>query len=225
MYVIAIVAQKGGTGKTTLALCLAVAATNDGKSVLVVDLDPQATASNWGDRRKSQQPVITSTQAARLPKLLATAAANGADLVIIDTPPRLEQAAMAAARAASLILIPCIPAINDLDTLDTTIELLKHAGTTRAIVVLNSAPARGARKEQAEEVVRDKGILIAPITFGHRTAFPDAAAFGQTPEEYDPKCKASEEIQHLYKFMCKHLNSITPKQDTHAGQARLTTSN
>ena len=131
MYVIAIVAQKGGTGKTTLALCLAVAAANDGKSVLVVDLDPQATASNWGDRRIADQPVIASTQAARLPKLLAAAAENGADLVFVDTPPRLEQASMAAASAANLILVPCIPAINDLDTLDTTIELLKHVGQTQ----------------------------------------------------------------------------------------------
>jgi len=216
MHVIAIVAQKGGTGKTTLALCLAVAATNDGKSVLVVDLDPQATASNWGDRRRCEQPVITSTQAARLPKLLATAAENGADLVFIDTPPRLEQASMAAASAADLILIPCIPAINDLDTLGTTIELLKHAGTTKAIVVLNSAPARGARKEQAEEVVRDMGIMIAPVTFGHRTAFPDAAAFGQTPEEYDPRGKAADETKTLYRFMCKHLTSINLKQERHA---------
>jgi len=225
MYVIAIVAQKGGTGKTTLALCLAVAAANDGKSVLVVDLDPQATASNWGDRRIADQPVIASTQAARLPKLLAAAAENGADLVFVDTPPRLEQASMAAASAANLILVPCIPAINDLDTLDTTIELLKHVGQTKAIVVLNSAPSRGARKEQAEEVVRDKGIMIAPIAFGHRTAFPDSAAFGQTPEEYEPKGKAAEEIKKLYNFMCKHLISSTAKQDNHASKARLTTSN
>lgn len=225
MHVVAIVAQKGGTGKTTLALCLAVAGANNGRSVLVVDLDPQATASNWGDRRQSDQPVITSTQAARLPKVLAAAAESGADLAIIDTPPRLEQASMAAAAAANLILIPCIPAINDLDTLDTTIELLRHAGNTKAIVVLNSAPARGSRKEQAEEVVRDKGILIAPVTFGHRTAFPDAAAFGQTPEEYDPKGKAAEETERLYTFMCKHLNLLTSKQDRHAREARLATSN
>ncbi len=212
MYVVAIVAQKGGTGKTTLALCLAVASATEGKSVLVVDLDPQATASNWGDRRQSSdQPVITSTQAARLPKLLATAAENGADLVFIDTPPRLEQASMAAASSANLILVPCIPAINDLDTLDTTMELLKHAGQAKAIVVLNSAPARGSRKEQAEEVVRDKGMMIAPVTLGHRTAFPDSAAFGQTPQEYEPKGKAAEETHHLYTFMCKHLKSLTHK--------------
>ena len=225
MYVVAIVAQKGGTGKTTLALCLAVAATSDGKSVLVVDLDPQATASNWGDRRKSEQPVITSTQAARLPKVLGAAAESGADLAIIDTPPRLEQASLAAAMAANLIFIPCIPAINDLDTLDTTIELLKHAGDTKAVVVLNSAPARGSRRHEAEEVVQNKGILIAPVAFGHRTAFPDSAAFGQTPQEYDPKGKAAEETELLYSFMCKHLNSSTAKKDRYARETRLARSN
>jgi len=226
MQIIAIVAQKGGTGKTTLALSLAVAATREGRSVLVVDLDPQATASNWGDRRKADQPVVTSTQAARLPKVLVTAGDNGADIVFIDTPPRLEQAAMAAATAANLILIPCIPAINDLDTLDTTMELLKYAGAAKALVVLNSAPARGARKEQAEDVVRDKGIKLAPISFGHRTAFPDAAAFGQTPQEYDPKGKAAKETEQLYKFMCKHLKLSTRKQeDNNASETRPAPSN
>jgi len=211
MKVVAVIAQKGGAGKTTLALSLAVAAQRDGQSVLVIDLDPQATATKWADRRKQDTPVITSAQAARLPHLLKTAAANGADLVIIDTPPRVEQASLAAGKAADLILIPCLPAISDLETLSTTMELLKYAGQTQAVVVLNGVPPRGTRREQAEHVVRDLTIAVASVSLGHRTAFPDAAALGLTAQEYDPPGKAAGEIEQLHRFVCKLMNSLTPK--------------
>jgi chromosome partitioning protein len=225
MKIISIATQKGGAGKTTVALCLAVAAQRDGKSVLVVDLDPQATASKWGDRRQQDTPVVTSAQAARLPNILKAAQENGAAFVIIDTPPRLEQASLAAAKVADLILIPCLPAINDLDTLDTTMDLLKYAGEPKAVVVLNGVPARGTRKEQAEHVVRDKTIPIAPVSFGYRTAFPDAAALGQTPQEYDPRGRGAEETKQLYMFVCEHLNLTTPEQEnTDATQTRLAAS-
>ena len=104
MDVVAVIAQKGGVGKTTLALSLAVAAQRAGKTAALVDLDPQATACNWGDRRGNEAPVIVSAQPARLPHVLKSAEESGAQFVIIDTPPRAEQAAMAAAKAAGLIL-------------------------------------------------------------------------------------------------------------------------
>jgi chromosome partitioning protein len=105
MDVIAVIAQKGGTGKTTLTLALAVAAQLAGKVTAIVDLDPQSTASNWSDRREAESPVVVSAQPARLPHVLTSAEASGAALLLIDTPPRAEQAALAAAKAAHLILI------------------------------------------------------------------------------------------------------------------------
>ena len=67
MKVITVIAQKGGAGKTTLSISTAVAAANDGWSTAVVDLDPQATAATWSDRRESETPVVISAQAARAP--------------------------------------------------------------------------------------------------------------------------------------------------------------
>ena len=92
MNIIAIIAQKGGTGKTTLAISLAVAAERAGRMVAIVDLDPQASASNWGDRREADSPVVVSAQPARLGHVLGAAKKQGADLLLIDTPPRAEQA-------------------------------------------------------------------------------------------------------------------------------------
>ena len=100
MKTIALLAQKGGTGKTTLALSLAVAAEQNGVVVVVIDLDPQATACNWGDRRQAETPIIVDAQPARLNQALERARAGGVDIAIIDTPARSEQAAMAAAKAA-----------------------------------------------------------------------------------------------------------------------------
>ena len=80
MDVIAIIAQKGGTGKTTLVLSMAVAAQRAGRTAAIIDLDPQASASNWGDRRKANRPAIVSAQPARLSKILEAAEERGADL-------------------------------------------------------------------------------------------------------------------------------------------------
>lgn len=211
MRVVAIVAQKGGTGKTTLALSLAVAAQRAGRTAAVVDLDPQATASTWSDRRESDTPVVVSAQPARLPQVLKSAEEGGANLVFIDTPPRAEQAAMAAAKAAELVLIPCRPAIFDLDTVSTTLDLIRYAGKQTVAAILNGVPPRGSRAAQATEVITSLGLAVCPTAMGYRAAFSDAGALGLTAQEYDPSGKAACETEEVYRFMCKLLNSETHK--------------
>lgn len=85
MKVLAILSQKGGAGKTTMALHLAVEAERRGLTTAVIDLDPQASAASWGDSRKSEGPVVVSAQASRLSQVLAAARENNARLAIIDT--------------------------------------------------------------------------------------------------------------------------------------------
>ena len=219
MKVISVLMQKGGSGKTTLVLSLAVAASLAGKSVAVIDLDPQATACKWGDRRNGN-PVIISIQPARLTQALDAARADGAELVIIDTPPRAADAAMAGAQAADLILIPTRPTINDLETLATTQTLIAGAGAKAKIaVLLNGVPAQGPQKEQAQAYIRDLGLPVLPVTLGHRSAYTHAAILGQTAQEYDPRGKGAEEIQLLYRLTCKLMNTITQEQP-HAKAAR-----
>ena len=107
MKTVAILSQKGGTGKTTLAVHLAVAAERRDVPVAVLDLDPQASAADWKDSRPGDAPSVTSIQASRLRKALDVAGSAGAALVIIDSAPHSADAAIAAAEAADLILIPC----------------------------------------------------------------------------------------------------------------------
>src|SRR5690349_8947046 len=106
MKIIAILSQKGGATKTSLAIHLAVAAIQDGKEAMIIDLDPQASATKWKDLRTDDTPVVISAQASRLTQNLETAQAAGAELIFIDTAPHSDSIAAAAARSADLILIP-----------------------------------------------------------------------------------------------------------------------
>lgn len=109
MKTIAVISQKGGAGKTTVAVHLAVCAEQNGHRVAPFDLDPQASAAKWADHRGGNIPEVVSAQAARLPQLLAVARTGGAGLAIIDTAPNSDSSALIAAKAADFILIPCRP--------------------------------------------------------------------------------------------------------------------
>src|SRR5512147_2547784 len=130
MKTIALIAQKGGAGKTTLALSLAIAAERTGATSVIIALDPQATACNWGDRREADTPVIVDAQPARLQSALQKAEEASVDIAIIDTPPRSEQATLAAAKAANLVVIPAVRRFTTLKRSPTPRSLSRWLGTT-----------------------------------------------------------------------------------------------
>ena len=138
---------------------------------------------------------------------------------MIDTPPRAEQ-------AAELILIPCRPAIYDLETVATTVELIRFAGDKPVAVVLNGVPARGPKHEQATEILKSMGLPVCPAAFGYRAAFDHAGAVGLNAQEYEPRGKAAAEIELVYKFVSKLVNSLAKEGKQSDGKAlrRLTES-
>ena len=128
MEKLAILGQKGGCGKSTTALGLAVAASMAGIETAVIDLDPQATASKWSDRRDKEAPAVVSCQVSRLSQVLDAAERQGAKLAIIDTPGKSTDAAIAAAKVASFVLVPIQPQLFDIETLEAVKDILMLAG-------------------------------------------------------------------------------------------------
>lgn len=207
MKTISIISQKGGAGKTTLALNLAGAAEELGWRTVVVDLDPQASAKGWHDHRSKEAPVVISAQATRLDDVISTAQRHGADLCVIDTAPHSETTALAAARAADLILIPCRPAILDLRAIASSVDLVQLAKRP-ALIVLNAAPPRGGLADQAEEAMRSYGIPVAEVRISQRAALVHALTAGQTVTEYEPDGAASNEIRALCLLACKQVGMM-----------------
>lgn len=204
MKTIAILSQKGGAGKTTLAIHLAVAAEASGQSAAIIDLDPQASAMSWKDSRQDDTPAVVSAQAARLGAVIEAAKRGGAWLTIIDTAPHSESASLAAARAADFILIPCRPAILDIRAISNSIDIARLAAKPAA-VVLNSVPPRGSLAEDASEAVASYGVPVAPVQITQRAAFIHAITAGQSAQEYEPGGKAADEMKQLYKWTIKQL--------------------
>ena len=143
MRTIALISQKGGAGKTTLAIALAVTAERAGLTSVLVDLDPQASAAQWSDLRQAKTPVVTCTPAARLTSVLTAARDAGADIAILDTAPHAAEATLAAARASDFVLIPCRPATADLVAIEASIDLIRIADTP------GRGHQRGARRQPA----------------------------------------------------------------------------
>lgn len=206
MKIIAVIGQKGGTGKTTLVENLAVEAARSGRSVVLIDLDAQVTSAKWGDRREAEAPAVQSVQAARLPAVLEAAAKHGVELAFLDTPPTAADVTIAAARAAHLSLVPVRPTINDIETLPAVRDLLTAAGSPPAAVVITAAPIQGQRHSEALQVAETLRFETCPVVVHQRNAFADAASAGKGVSEYEPEGKAAQEMQELFRFTLDMLN-------------------
>jgi chromosome partitioning protein len=215
---VAIISQKGGAGKTTLAIHLAAAAAAEIVS-LIVDTDPQATASRWGEWRDGADPEIIDCGA---PSLLASklskAAELGAELAVIDTPPHADAMARQAARLADLILVPCRPKAFDLAAIEATAELVK-ASQKPAFVVLMAGPPRAPLiyREATEVIEGAFGLQLAPVLLPERAAFHHSTAQGRTAEEFAHDGKAAGEIAALWRWTRGQLGMPIREPDHTSG--------
>ena len=203
--IIAVVSQKGGSGKTTLALHLATCAAYKNMQTCVIDTDPQATAAAWGDWRGDFLPMVVTSPPARLSRTIENAGKQGIELVVIDTPPHAEAAMREAIKAADIVLIPTRPRAFDLHALEGIAEMVSFTGTP-AHVVLNGVPARATRMvADAKEKVKALGLETCPVTFGERADFHRSSAKGEVASEIDPASKAAGEVEALWKWAKKAL--------------------
>jgi len=205
MKTVAIISQKGGVGKTTVALHLAVSAERDNKPTVIIDLDPQASASTWKDLREDESPLVQPAQVNRLAIILEEAKRQGAAFIVIDTSPNSESASLAAARAADLVLIPCRPHLLDLRAISSSIELARLAKKP-FFVIVNAVPPRGSLGAEADSAIATYDAPVAPPQLSMRAAYYHCLVNGQVAQEYEPSGKAAEEVNALYKWVCLQLS-------------------
>jgi len=211
MPTIAIISQKGGAGKTTLAIHLAAVAQEAGQVSLIVDTDPQATASQWAAWRQDAPPEVIDSPPPRLAAKVAQAKEQGAQVIVIDTPPHADSAARAAVEVADLVLIPCRPSAFDLSAIQTTAKLVQLLRKP-AFVVFTAGPPNAPRVyAEAGELVEGYGTPPCPTLLPDRAAYRHASAEGRTVTELEPAGKAADEIRDLYMWTCRQLNLPTPK--------------
>ena len=208
MKVISFVNQKGGAGKSMLAISLAVAAERAGEKVCVVDLDPQGTCANWYNIRTAETPIVVAPPVIHLniADLFARLKAEGFSLIVVDTKGEESHGTRGAMQAADLCLIPLRPAGPDLHAVRPTVDTLRGMGKTFALIVNQALPNKKSKLTAALMTALSHDGMVVPVAIATRASFQKAYSLGQAVTEFEPEGGAgSEEIAELWAWCRKHL--------------------
>jgi chromosome partitioning protein len=202
--VIAVLNSKGGVGKTTIATNLAACFAGDGKDVLLVDADPQASALEWKAGRPED---ATALQVVGLPadnlhqevKRLR----KKYELLIIDGGGRITKTARAAALAADLVLVPTLPSKYDIAATQdfftqVLAEVISLKEEVRAAILLNQVQAGTSISQAAQEQLTDLQHPLLDTLLHLYVAYKESAAMGLSVVEYDKGGKAAQEMSALF---------------------------
>jgi chromosome partitioning protein len=210
--VLAIEAQKGGSGKTTTTVHLGFCAVQRKLKTAIIDVDPQKSAWNWNKSRPEKLRLdITTADADTLLGKIAKARAGGIDLLIIDTPPHSDSLAALVAQEADFVLIPCRPARFDLDAITSTVDIARVANTPAAIVI-NAAPRGRLVEDETRRRLTRQHIAVLPTVIHQRVAYSHAVIDGRSVHEYEPEGKAAAEIDELYNHITRLLGDTKKRK-------------
>jgi chromosome partitioning protein len=201
---IAVVTQKGGAGKTTLATNLAVALADAGGKVLLIDADRQRTALDWfavrSDGSYNGKVIVVGIDNDTIHKQIESLAA-GYDHVVVDGPPRAEKIDRSAIMAADFVLLPVQPSSADVWAAETTIKVVEEARTFRpdlaAALVVNRRIPNTVLGKAILELLREFSVATLKSTVGQRVAFAESLGRGGSVIEDAPHGTAADEIRAL----------------------------
>jgi chromosome partitioning protein len=167
MRVLAFASQKGGSGKTTLTGHLAVQAERAGHGpVVLIDIDPQGSLSDWWNERTAEEPAFAQTTVSRLAADLEILRQQGFKLAMIDTPPAITMAIQSVIQVAELIVVPTRPSPHDLRAVGATVDMCARAGKP-LIFVVNAATPKARITADATLALSQHGT-VAPVIVHQR---------------------------------------------------------
>jgi chromosome partitioning protein len=202
VMIIAVVNQKGGVGKTTLAVHLAAELTLRGDKTLLIDADPQGSSLDWSAARQDRKtlfPVVGMPK----PTLHRDIAKISKDYthVIIDGPPRINELARSVVAASDLVLIPVQPSPYDVWAAEETVRLVKEIQVSKHALqvafVVNRKIMKTVIGRDVMDVLIQQEIPCLKTAIMQRVAFAESATTGSTVQEIDPKSPSSKEIKDL----------------------------
>lgn len=200
MKVIAVLNQKGGSGKTTIATHLARALQLGGSDVVLVDSDPQGSARDWAAVREDQPVPVIGIDRPTIERDLKTLARK--DFVVIDGAPQAADLAVSAIKAANFILIPVQPSPYDIWATADLVDLVKSRievtdGNLQAAFVVSRA-IKGTRiGAEITEALRGYGLPVLESRITQRVSYPSTAAGGTTVSDAEPDSEAAREVMAL----------------------------
>ena len=200
MLVLAILAHKGGVGKSMLARSLAVQGLLDGMKAAILDADPQGTVVSWSRRRQAAAPTVVSLGGQHLAAAILALTARGADLVVIDTPPHAQPVISMAAAAADVALLVTGPYPEDLEQVGVVAGIVRGLGKPAGIV-LNKTPPKAHALTLARTALAVFNMPLCPAAITQLVSHPYASAEGMTAQEWEPGSRAATELDQLWVWM------------------------
>jgi chromosome partitioning protein len=204
MKILSFLSQKGGSGKTTLSVHTAVAAQEGGADVVLIDTDPQKSATVWGDAREASAPIVATANVSELERVLDAARSEGMHLAIVDAAPHAAPEASRIARASSLVIVPCRPSAFDIAAAEGAVRIVRAAGA-RAAFVLSACPFRAPEIAETRTALAGYDLPISPVEITDRRAFSRALATGRAVTEFESDGRAAAEIRALWEWLKEQM--------------------
>ena len=202
--IVALMGQKGGIGKSTTAICLAMAALKTGSNVLLVDADPQGTVRTWSEVGTENQlavPTVIAMGAGMHRPGQLDVIARRYDLTLIDCPPRHGDVQRSALMIADLALLPCGPSAADAWALTSSLELVSEARNLRdslqPAIVITRKQGRTVLGKSARKLLEQSGIVVLDAELSYRISYQEALAAGTGVTQYCPRDPAAREVRAL----------------------------
>ncbi len=219
MKVWMVIGKKGGIGKTTLSLNLAVASVLSGMKTLTIELDSQKSLSYWWETRENDGPHHIQCSAHQLSEELAKAVQHGFELVIIDTPGYESAELTPMIKFSTICLVPCQPSLDDCRSVSDTIQVIKKLHKP-FVIIASRCPATGNDFQEFNTGMSTLGI-VCPTPTIERKGYKRAYAIGLGVMEYESDKKAASEINSIFQWVKKkeqRLMGMDEPRQVHMGE-------